>query len=53
MILAIELQDGTVQNVDVGDLSSATMDEKTEALNTALTAAGIDLNNYITLGEAE
>ena len=32
MILAIELLDGSVQNIDVGDLSSATMDEKTEAL---------------------
>jgi|TARA_R110000822_G_scaffold134262_1_gene271890 hypothetical protein len=53
MILAIELLDGSVQNIDVGDLSSATMDEKTEALDTALSAAGIDLNSYIILGEAE
>ena len=53
MILAIELLDGSVQNNEVSALPSATMDEKTEALDTAISAAGIDLNSYIILGEAE
>jgi len=54
MILTIQLHDESTQNIDVGDVSSSTNDEKTEALNTALTAAGIDPNGfYIVLGEAE
>lgn len=53
MILAIEIND-TIHNVDVGDVSSMTPDQKTEALHTAMTDAGLNPNEwYIILGEAE
>lgn len=53
MILQIE-QNETVTNVDVGDVSAMTPDEKTNALHTAMTDAGLDTNSpYIIQGEAE
>ena len=53
MILKIEIND-TIHNVDVGDISSMTPDEKTEALHTAMTDAGLDADgDYMILGEAE
>jgi hypothetical protein len=53
MILRIDI-DGTVYNVDVGDLSAMSSDEKTDAVHTAMTDAGLDINkHYIILGEAE
>lgn len=53
MILEIQLQDGTTQNVDIGDVSEMTADEKTSTINTKLTDAGIDPNGYyMILGEA-
>ena len=54
MILEIQLNDGTTQNVDVGDVSAMTLDEKTTNLETKLTDAGIDPTGfYIVNGEAE
>jgi hypothetical protein len=54
MILEIQLIDGTKQNVDVGDVSEMTSDEKTTNLETKLTDAGIDPTGfYIVNGEAE
>lgn len=53
MILAILLENGQTIQVDVGDVTNLTKDEKTQALNTALTQAGVDTNSgYIILGEA-
>jgi len=52
MILQIEIN-GTTHNVDVGDVSAMTPDEKTDALNSAMTDAGLDPTAfYIILGEA-
>ena len=52
MILRIE-QNGETHNIDVGDVSAMSPDEKTNALHTAMTDAGLEPNNfYIILGEA-
>ena len=52
MILEIEFNDGTIQNIDVGDVSDLSNDEKTQALNQALIDAGYDPNKaYIIIGE--
>lgn len=53
MILQIE-QNDTTTNVDIGDVNAMTADEKTQALDTAMTTAGLDpAGSYIILGEVE
>jgi len=53
MIVNIQIDDTTHQ-IDIGDVSSMSKDEKTTALHTAMTDAGLDPNNfYLILGEAE
>lgn len=52
MILEIQLYDGTKQNIDVGDVSEMTMDERTNNLHAKMTEAGLDPNAfYMILGE--
>lgn len=41
MIIHVETESGT-HNIDVGDTSSMTQDQKTEALHNAMTTAGLD-----------
>lgn len=41
MILRVETASGT-HDIDVGDVSGFTMDRRTEALESAMTAAGLD-----------
>jgi len=53
MILEIQFDNGTIQNIDVGDVSDLTIDEKTQALNQAFIDAGYDPTQaYIIIGEA-
>ena len=52
MILRIEI-DGTIHNLDVGDVSDMTPDERSQSLDVAMAQAGLDINSpYVILGEA-
>tara|TARA_E500000318_G_C3366678_1_gene136826 strand:- start:147 stop:305 length:159 start_codon:yes stop_codon:yes gene_type:complete len=52
MILNI-LIDETTHQVDVGDVSAMTNDQKTDALHTAMTDLGLDPTQaYVIVGEA-
>jgi hypothetical protein len=52
MILQIN-QNDTVTDVDVGDISTMSSDERTEHIHTKMTEAGLDPNSpYVILGEA-